>query len=246
MSKMRLYHKPMITAIVFLVLGLVMAFGGGILAQIDGNSDYYALVAFGALFFISAMVIFAIYGGLERKFQRVVQNDVLLNFTIDDLSVFKTAKSAAEDIRMNNNTALYIMLFFCVLFGLIFPFILEDGYIVTYICIGLGVFLTIAKIIITRYRTHKLYKGSGVVILSKGGAYVLGEFHCWNVVGSMLTKVKYVPGSDESMGHIKIQYQALTVPGPTKYAVTVPVPKEMEWKVQEIIDVLSPNLSQPK
>lgn len=236
-TKIRLYKKPFITGAVFLILGIFMFAYGVFMAEKMHNSDFYALVTFGVIFLITAAVILIVYGALEAKFQRIINNDTLLSFCIDDSQYQKTATISADDIKTNNKITLWIMLFFCVILAVLGPFIAEDGYIISLIAIGLAVFLSLSALIITNYRVNKLKKGSKRVILSKDGAYVCGEFHCWNIPGSRLIKAQYI-SKDKDEGYIKIEYGAATLPGPTVYSCIIPIPNEIEQKAQDIVALL--------
>lgn len=234
MQRVSLYKKPFITAFVFLILGLFMFFGGITLADSTKDSDFYALMVFGVLFFIVAIVVFAVYGGLEKKFQNVIKNGMLLNYTLED-DVYKNLVGVqAQDIKSNNKVLLFIMLFFCLLMAVLGPLIVEeDGIIISFIAVGLGVFLTVAYLMITHFRVNKLKKGSKQVVLSKSGAYVCGQFHCFNAYGTRIVGAEYIKNAN--IGYIKIDYQALTLPAPTPYSVFIPLKSEMETMANDII-----------
>ena len=236
-SKVRLYTKPFVTGAVLLVLGIFMFAYGIIMAGQTHNSDFYALVVFGTIFIISAIVTIFVYGALEVKFQKIINSNTLLDFCIDDYEYQKTAEISANEIKANNKITLFIMLFFCIALAIIGPFVAEDGYLISLISIGLAVFLTLAAIIATTYRVNKLKKGSKRVVLSKKGAYICGEFHYWDLAGSALLKAEYIRIGNEN-GYIKINYGAITIPAQSVYSFIVPIPKEMEQKAKDIVELL--------
>lgn len=65
------------------------------------------------------------------------------------------------------------------------------------------------------------------MVLSAEGAYVAGEFHCWNTPASRLNKISLDQVQTPQPGYqIDISYLAATYPGPREYHVVVPVPPE--------------------
>lgn len=235
-----LYKKPFITAAVFLILGAVSFISGIVLESATGDMNYFALMTFGIFFIIISLVVFAVYGMMERKFKNVLNNTKILDFTLNDISFNAIAEKTGDEIKSANKGLLFIMLAFCIVFGLLGLIFLEDGIIFLFIFFGLGVFLTVMALIITTYRTHKLKKGSKRVILSKNAAYVAGEFHNWSIPGTALLGARFIPrnGTDVFMSCIEIKYGAITIPGPSEYAFVVPIPFEAESRAQEIISIL--------
>lgn len=236
-KKLRLYTKPFVTGAVLLVLGISMLAYGIIMAGQTHNSDFYALVVFGAIFIISAVVTIFVYGALEVKFQKIINSNTLLDFCIDDYGYKKTAEITANEVKANNKITLFIMLFFFGLLAIVGPFVADDGYLISLISIGLAVFLTLSAIIATKYRVNKLIKGSKRVVLSKKGAYICGEFHCWDMAGSALLKAEYICNGNKN-GCIKINYGAITLPAQSVYSFIVPIPKEMEQRAKDIVKLL--------
>lgn len=235
-----LYKKPFITATVFFIFGLISMILGIYFSGSTGESDYFALLAFGVFFIIIAFDIFVVYGVMEMKFKSAINNQKLIDFTLNDDLFDDVAEKTGKEIKQNSKTLLTIMLLFCIVFGGFSLFLGEDGVLLSGIFIGIGIFLTIAAFIITKYRVSKLKKGSKRVILSKYAAYVAGEFHIWNVPGSALIRVRYIPRDNDKvkMGYIEIQYGAITVPGPSTYSFIVPIPSEFENKAAEVVGIL--------
>jgi len=235
-----IYKKPFITAAAFIILGIFAIISGIYFEGSTGNSGYFAMVALGVFFIIIGAVVFSVYGMMEMKFKAVINNNKILDFTLNDETFNSVAIQTGEEVKQNNKALLFIMLAFCVSFGLISLFLFEDGIILFEIFIGLGIFLTIMALIITKYRLSKIKKGSKRVILSKNAAYVAGEFHTWNMPDTALLGARYVPrdGNNVKMGYIEIQYGAVTVPGPSTYSFIVPIPAEFENRANEIVQTL--------
>jgi hypothetical protein len=234
------YKKPFITAGVFFFLGISSISGGILMNNSTGDMDYFALVAFGVFFIIISIVVFAVYGSMENKFKAVINNQKLLDFTLSEELFSQTAEQTGAEIISTNKGLLMIMLAFCVIFGFLGLLVFDDGIVFFIIFACLGVFLTIAAFVITKYRTAKLKKGSRRVILAKKAAFVAGEFHNWDMPGTALIAVKYVPRVVESykIGYLEIKYGAITIPGPSEYTFIVPIPYEMEAQAPQIISIL--------
>jgi hypothetical protein len=235
-----LYKKPFITASLFLFLGVASIFTGIIFENLTGEMNYFALVAFGVFFIIISLVVFAVYGAMEKKFKSVINNGKILDFTLNDEQFKNIAVKTGEEIKNTNKGLLIIMLAFCIVFGLFCLIFMEDGFILFAIFIVLGLFLTLMALIITKYRTNKAMKGSKRVILSTDAAYVGGEFHTWSMPGTAITSVIYIPrdGFEVKMGYLEIKYGAITIPGPSEYTFIIPIPFEIEFRAQEIVSIL--------
>jgi hypothetical protein len=223
------YKKPFITGIVFLILSIACAgFGTWVINSQEYPDGGYALWVFGFLFLVTAVVILAVYGALERKFKKTLENPLLFYY-LEPGQYRQVANKNAEELQASNKALLIIMLFFCAILVLMGLFIEDDGYILSFIGIVIAVFLTIAKIIITRYRTNKIKNGSRLVVLSKNGAYVCGEFHCWNTPATSLKSINYKEKSQKEnhlAGFIEIAYLAAALPTSTTYKCNIPVPIE--------------------
>ncbi len=235
-----LYKKPFITAAIFFLLGIIAVVCGVIFENSSGNSNYFALIIFGIFFIVIAVVVFAVYGAMEMKFKSVINNQKLLDFMLTENVFGDISAKTGNEIKYNNKMLLFIMLAFCVVFGLLSLLLGEEGQLLFVIFICLGLFLTIIAIIITKYRVNKVNKGSRRVILSQNGAYVSGEFHTWNTPTTALLGVSYIPRDDQNVktGYLRIEYGAITVPGPSTYSFIVPIPYELESQALEIAGIL--------
>lgn len=235
-----LYKKPFITAVIFSLLGIIAVICGISFENDTGNSNFFALLLFGIIFVIIAVVIFAVYGAMEMKFKSVINDQKLLDFKLTEDVFGDISAKTGNEIKQNNKALLIIMLAFCVVFGLLSLLLGEEGRLLFVIFISLGLFLAIMAFIITKYRVNKVKKGSRRVILSKNGAYVAGEFHTWNTPVTALLDVTYIPRDVQNVkiGYLKIKYGAITVPGPSTYSFIVPIPYELEIQALEIADIL--------
>lgn len=239
-SETVLYKKPFVFAGILMFFGVGAIIGGIVLNNLTKDMGYFAFIAFGIFFLIISTVTFAVYGAMQMKFKSVINHQKILDFYLKEDQFIQTAEKTSDEIKQTNKSMLMIMLAFCIIFGLLGLFILEDGYIFLLILCCLGIFLTFAAFVITKYRTAKLHRGSKRVILAKRAAFVAGEFHNWDMPGTALTGVRYVQHGEEAneVGYLEIKYSAITVPGPSEYTVVVPLPFEMEAQAQQIILLL--------
>jgi len=238
--RFRLYKKPFITSVIFLASGFVMTTVGFILADYTGTMDYYAMVMGGFFVFILGLIILIIYGKLEKQYQNILYNNPLLHFTVDNKYLKQNIDKNIEELKSQNQATLFVMLFFCVLVAVVMPFLFEDGYLFIFIGLGLGAFLTSAAIIITYYRVNKLKKGTNEFILTRDSAYVSGEFHSWNMPGTSLTMINFVPPDvkKDRLGRLEITYYAVSYPAPLKQKINIPVPHDLLYKIPEVIQIL--------
>ncbi|MHB1152413.1 MAG: hypothetical protein ACYCWE_03925 [Eubacteriales bacterium] len=238
--RFRLYKKPFITSVAFLITGFVMTAGGFILADYTGTMDYYAMAMGGFLVFIIGLIILILYGKLEKQYQNILYNNPLLHFTVDNKYLKHNIDKNIEDLKSQNKAILFVMLFFCVLVAVVLPFFFEDGYLFIFIGLGLGVFLTSAAIIITYYRINKLKNSTNEIILTGDSAYVGGEFHSWNMPGTSLTMINYVPPDvkKDRLGLLEITYHAVSYPAPLKQKINIPVPIDLVYRIPEVIQIL--------
>ena len=226
------YKKPFITSSVFFVLSLVMMYFGWTKGEDDMN--FFVLFAGGIFFAIIALVTFFVYLGLEQKLKRLLTKDgILLNYEVSPDLLQEATRQKGEEIKGVNKGLLFIILGFCALFAIFAPMIIdgddEEQMLFRLICIGIGVFMTLAYVIVTSYRVHKLKHANGRVVLARGAALVMGEFHCWDLPLYRLESSEfYVAGTYEGMSSavLKLVYGTITTTGPTKYDVLIPVPGE--------------------
>ena len=238
MSGFEFYKKPFIVALVFFVAGILMVAGGFYLAGLTGSMGYYALVAFGVLALITAIVTYFMYRRLEREYQRTLGGDPVLRFTVDASLLAENIERSVKELKSENRTKLFVMLVFCALFAIVLPFFFEDGYLFVYICAGIAVFLSAAALLLTVYGVRRLRKGDNEFILSTNGAYVSGEYHSWGMPGTSLTGIRYQPPAEEEPGLIEIEYTAASIPAEAAVKFSIPVPLDQAPKAEEVVRAL--------
>lgn len=238
--RFQLYKKPFSVSAVLFFLGLGMIAGGIFLSEYTVSMDYYGMAAGGLLVFITGIVVYAVYGKLEKQYQNMLRNGPLLRFTVESRYLKQIIDKNIEDIRSQNKALLFVMLFFCVLVAVVMPFFFEYGYLFIFIGIGLGAFLSAAAFVITSYRVAKQRNGKNEFILTRQSAYANGEFHSWNMPGTSLTEVKYVapdPKKDRP-GRLELTYLAVSYPAPLEQKVNIPVPAEFECDIPGVMQAL--------
>jgi len=238
MPKHMLHQKPFITAGVFLLTGVILA-ALGFAGSGDPNMNNYALAAFGILFLIASAVTFAVYGALERKYQGLLRGEPLLRYTLKaEYHQAQIRKNIAE-LKAKNKALLTVMLFFCALFAIVLPFFVEEELLMVGICVGMGVFLFLAEQLVTAYRVRKLRRGGDEVILSRGGAYLEGSFHAWDLPGGGISDLYYEPPAIEGgMGELSITYSADARPATRIETLILLIPPELKGEVPRVLRAL--------
>ncbi len=77
-------------------------------------------------------------------------------------------------------------------------FLEEAAVLMILISLALAVFMLLVSLAGTSYRVWQLDKGGAEVVISRGGALVLGRFHAWRALGSGLLAVNYQPADPAS------------------------------------------------
>jgi hypothetical protein len=238
MSNKWLHIKPFITAGTFLLAGIVLIIRG-FTGTVEPNMNNYALGAFGLLFLIVAIVTFAMYGALEKKYRNLLRDTPLLRYTLPaDSHQAQTYRNIAE-LRMKNKAQLAVMLFFCVLFTIILPFFVEEKLLMAAICLGLGAFLWLTAWLITAYRARKMRRGGEEVILGRGGAFLGGSFHAWDMPDTALSDAAYEPPVGHgNLGELHIKYIAEAHPAPVTETVILQIPGELADRMPAVLQAL--------
>jgi len=238
MAKDLLHRKPFITAGVMLLAGIILMVLGFAVIR-DPNMNHYALGAFGVLLLIASAVTFLMYGRLERQYQRLLREAPLLRYTLKAENHQAQIKKNITELKMKNKALLLVMLFFCVLFAIILPFFVEEKLLMIAICLGLAAFLALAAWAITSYRVHKLQRGGDEVILGRGGVYLEGAFHAWDMPETGITDLLYEPSSSlGKMGQLKIEYTAGSIPAPLTEAIVLLIPPEVQDEIPRVLQAL--------
>lgn len=221
-----LYRKPLIAAGVMAGIGFAMIICTAFAVSASGSMNYYAFYVFGFMLIVAGAVTAIIYGLYEKKFRDTLKKP-LLWFRYSPQAGAQAARKNIEEIKSANKAALMLILFFCALMFVGGLFFGEDGRLFSLIALGIAVFMSLAYLIITTYRVRKLASGSLLMVLSAEGAYVAGEFHCWNTPASRLNRISLDYTQTPEPGYqISISYLAATYPGPSEYHVVVPVPAQ--------------------
>lgn len=233
-----LYKTPFIVATVFIVLAVALFLFGGF---IDFGDASFAMIAFGVLLLIFGIVTLSVYAMMEKRFKQAIgdRNGILLQYQMNENEFISGVSKQSDNIKNTNKSSLLIMLSFCVIIAIGGPLLVEDGYIFSIIAIGLGVFLSLMALIITKYRTKKIKKGNREVLLTVKAAYVFGELHSWQLPGFLLN-VEYSPAAQDKKYNsdvIEIKYTAVAMPIQV-YEVSVPVPRGLENQAQQAVSVL--------
>lgn len=245
--KDRLFIKPFIVAAIMLVAGVILI-TLGFARSGDANMNNYALAAFGLLLVLAGVITSVMYGALERRYRRLLREGPLMRYTLKADAHQKQIQKNVDELKSKNKALLFVMLFFCFLFAIILPFFVEEKLTMIAICLGLGAFLTIAAWIITSYRIRKLRKGGEEVILGRGGAYLEGSFHAWDMPETGITGLDYEPSTKPGkMGKLTIEYTAQSIPAPLTETIVLLIPDELEDQIPGVLQVLeaSQMLQQP-
>jgi hypothetical protein len=237
MFKHRLHRKPFITAGVFLLSGIVLT-ALGFIRGAEGDMNNYALAAFGILFLIVSAVTFVMYGALEKKYQSLLRGEPLLRYTLKAEHHQAQMKKNIAELKAKNKALITVMLFFCVLFAIVLPFFVEEELLMIGICLGIGAFLFITERLITATRVWKLQRGGEEVVLGRGGAYLEGSFHAWDLPGSGISDLSYMPPAREGgTGELTITYSAAAGPAPQTETLTLLIP-ELTDEIPRVLQAL--------
>lgn len=233
------YRKPFIVASILLLTGIALSISGILMESSSRSMDYYALIAFGFFFVITALVIYFMYFRMEKEYRKSIGGAPLLRYTIENNAKKKNVERQVKDLSSTNRGLLMIMLSFCFIFGITLPFILKDGWVIAIICLCLAIFLFLAERIITNYRIKKLRNSTGEYILTENGAVIGGEFHSWGLPGFSLSSVDYIPSDSSKLGILQIEYTGQGLAGENVQRLFLPIPKNHEEVITEIIELLS-------
>jgi len=238
-----LYRKPFIAAGVMAGLGFVMTAAAAFAAHATGSMNYYAFYVFGFLLIVAGTVTAVVYGLYEKKF-RATMKKPLLWFRYSQQAGAQAVQKNIAEIKSANKMALLLILFFCALMFIGGFFFGDDGRLFSVISLGIAVFMSFAYLIITSYRVKKLKRGNLLMALSAEGAYVAGEFHCWNTPASRLIKISLDEVETPEHGYqIDIRYLAAAYPGPLEYSVVVPVPPEYLKAARSAVAAIEPSMN---
>lgn len=233
-----LYRKPYGVAGIFFVTGLAMIIAGMILVQQE--MDWAALIPSGLLVSIGGAVIFFKFRAQAKRYRSLFTEEPLLRYTMSDENKRKAAEKNIEEIRGQNKTLLLIMLFFCVVFAVLMPLLVEEKLLMVLIFVGLAAVLSLAAWLITSYRVCKQRRASGEVILARHGVFAGGDFHCWEMPGASLRTVEYKPpGKKEDLeGVLRLGYRVAAYPASNQQTVILLIPPEYDARMPAVLRAL--------
>ena len=238
MHKERLHTKPFLMAGLFLLAGIILI-SLGFIPGSSSNMNNYAFAAFGLLFLIVAAVTFAMYNSLEKRYHKLLQEEPLLRYTLKAEAHQTQIQKNVNELKSKNKALLFVMLFFCSLFAIILPFFVEEKLLMVTICLGLGAFLSLAAWVVTSNRVRKLQRGGEEVILGRGGAFLEGSFHAWDMPETGITDLLFEPSTSPGMmGKLKMEYTAQSSPAPLTETIVLLIPHELEDRIPGVLQVL--------
>lgn len=242
MNKPKLYTTPFIVAWIMLIIGLLGAFNVAymplFIEDYDGMDAGFAFMVIGGFIAIIAIIVFAVYGRLNSDFKKMLAGDTLLSYLLPYEVYDAYSRKEAEDIKSNNKAILFMILGFCVLFGVILGVTVDTLFI--FICLGMAVFFTLIFLITTAFRTKKVKKSQALVCLSMGGAYAFGQMHSWSMTGCRIIFAGFFDGAPNGLPcpYIQISYMAPNYPVPQQQTVTIPILPQMAdqaiWAINTI------------
>ncbi len=215
MAERNFYYKNrLIFAVVLLLCALGMIGCGWYLVASGPGDGGFALVFIGL--FVAVMAVLLAGGFLiqERHFQKAMQ-EPLLAYRLDPDLLQNTIETTAAGIRAQAKRTLILLLIIVWIIcgaGVVVCLFLEEGAVlmilIILICLALAVFMLFLFPAATSYRVWQLEKGGAEVVISRGGALVLGQFHAWRAMGSGLLAVNYQPAhpASGSPGQLDLVY----------------------------------------
>ena len=234
-----IYSKPLIVAAVLFITGLSMLIGSIWLEIETGDTGYFGLATIGFMIAVSGVITWVIFGKVNRQFRKTMMNP-LLRYELSASATKDVVEKNVKELWSTNTASLVLIIFFCIVFGLMGLLFGEDGALFAMICIGIAIVMSAAFWIITTYRVRKLRHGSHEVVIAQQGVYVLGQYHSWGLKGSWISDVHHTPADSFGDGELRITYSVLTTAGPKDETVIVMVPIEHDPKIPDVLEVLKP------
>lgn len=211
------------------------------------EEPYGAGFAFAFLSFFLAIVslITALFfAKLEKEEQKMKSKiDLLAHWIYPREFWLDFAREEYQAQKSEKLSILWIILFFCALFGVLFPlFDWENGLIVTGVCFGLGLLMTFVAFLSIRYSHNLLFarpkdkNKEPEVYISSEGVCFNGEMHCWTLFGSRFDSADYDP--KEHL--LRIVYSYISrAEGRHYQELRIPVPLDKETEAEDLALKLS-------
>jgi prepilin signal peptidase PulO-like enzyme (type II secretory pathway) len=245
MKKISLYSKPLTVSWALLIIGLLatcnLAYIPLIFKDYNGMGGGFAVAAIGVVLIIVAISMFVVYGKLDREFKRMFNGDILLNFLLPTEIYQQYMVKEVKNIKSSNRIVLFTIIAFSVVFAVIFTIISQSTLFII-IFLSIDIFFVLVYFISTAARTGKVKKSKAVIYLSINAAYVFGQMHCWNMVGSNFISAEFADKTDNEYnlpcGYIEINYSAVAYPVPQIYTAVIPVPAEYVSQAIYSVNVL--------
>lgn len=226
-------------AIVLLVIAIAMIAFGRWLGTNQGYSFGHAMFFVGIFIFVSALVIGLVFVHQERLYRKTMSNP-LISFELASEDRADMIQKNVESIKAQHLLSLIIMLFFfliVIVFGL---FLGPEGRMMSLAMLIIAAIISLASVLITRFRIGRIRRSDGRVFISKKGAFLHGQFHSWATLGSRIDSVvlKRYDSDRSRKGHLKIVYSALTRTGRLTMKLHINYPVELEQELVQVCSIL--------
>ena len=197
------------------------------------NGGFALSFLFGFLFLIALIVAF-VYRSLAKQYNNIVSGqNVIVHWKYTDEEWQKFTQLDFEEDKQMKKTIFYIIAGFAVFFGILFPILdPDDGFVVTFIMLGLILMTGLVAFISIRLQHNKNKKNKGEAIISLNGILINNQLHSWNILGAKLENIII---NEEQMPIMEFTYSAPTKSGRSDYTVRVPIPADQMITAREII-----------
>jgi hypothetical protein len=193
----------------------------------------FAGVMIGAMAGLTAFICAYMFRARGRVFERLRRGENLVarwTYAPDEWKSF----AAEDDVRERSSKwkLFGIVAFFCVLFGVAFPFFdPENGWVVTMVMLGLVALIALVILATTSSRRRRMQGQVGDVKLGEDGLLLAGELHIWKGWGARLEEVSVLDGNPPCL--------AFTYSTPSKNSrqittVRVPIPRGKDAEAADV------------
>lgn len=235
MEKIPILHKgAFIFSFVCGIAAVVMMAAGLLINSNLRQAAGYALIFVGIFALLTAVTVFAVYLNQERIYRKTMA-DPLLNYQLSNEELTEMKNRNIQEIKAQNLISLIIMLFFFLVVIIIGLFLGRDGRITSLIMLVIAIIISLLALLITKIRVEKIRNSNNLVIVSKKGAILHGQFHNWSSMGAQIDEVSLeLPDSlKATQGRLQITYSALTRTGRNKLTLNFIFSTELEQAVYE-------------
>jgi len=205
----------------------------------EGAEGGFAVSAFCLFILISAVVTAIVYFRLSAQEAKILRGvDLIARWKYSPEEREKFAELEYKIDRSYKKYLLYMIIFFALLFGIGY-WILdpESGISVFLSMLGLIVLMT-AIFSISIFATHrKNSKKRGDVYISRRGIIANRRLYSWKMLGTKLRQIRY--DHESAPKYLEFEFSTLARYGTARNSVRIPVPKDEESRVGNIIEELS-------